>query len=301
MDTVLLVGGGGFIGQHAAAELARLGWRVYATHRPGSPVPVLEGVRWVAGDLTSEAATSAWPARCDHVLFLAQARSSRSFPDRAADTFAVNVAGLMRVAEYARRAGARQFTCASTGSVYSQTREPAKEREPFDVLAGRSFYAASKLAGELLLGPYEALFPVVVLRIFMPYGPGQCPDMLFPSLVRKVREGRPIQLHGQDGLLCNPVAVGDVVEGLRRCLGLARSATLNLGGPRQLTLRQIGNAIGHVVGAVPVFEPQPGAPPVIVGDCAALKDALGWAPSIDLESGLREWLESERMSLRTAG
>jgi len=301
MDSVLVVGGGGFIGRHTAVELARSNRLVFATHRPGSPAPGLEGVHWVPGDLADERATAAWPARCDHVLFVAQARGWRSFPDRAADVFAVNVAGLMRVAEYARRAGARQLIYASTGSVYTQSREPARENEGIDLFAPRTFYAASKLAGELILRPYEALYKVLHLRLFMPYGAGQGPDMLLPSLVRSVREGRPIKLHQPDGLVCNPVAVDDVVEAFRRGLDFERSATLNVGGPQQLTLRQVASAVGRAVGAAPVFEQQPGVPPVVVGDCTALRQAFGWAPPTDLETGLREWLESEKMSVRAAG
>src|SRR5262249_18575490 len=98
-----------------------------------------------------------------------------------------------------------------------------------------------------------------------------------------------------------PVAVDDVVEAFRRGLDFERSATLNVGGPQQLTLRQVASAVGRAVGAAPVFEQQPGVPPVVVGDCTALRQAFGWAPPTDVERGLREWLESEKMSVRAAG
>ena len=46
--------------------------------------------------------------------------------------------------------------------------------------------------------------------------------------------------------------------------------------------------IGRVFEQAPVFEEQAGTPPVIAGDCTALRSALGWIPHTDLESGLRQ-------------
>jgi UDP-glucose 4-epimerase len=294
MQKVLIVGGAGFIGRHTARRLAEVGATVYATHTPGKRPPWIAGVRWLSCDLTAADATVGWPAGCDAVISLAQARNWRTFPQAARDVFAVNVAGLVQTLQYAQRTGVRRFVYASSGSVYTQTARPALENEVIDLPAPRTFYVASKLAAEVLLRPYQALFPVVVLRLFMPYGAGQNPDMLLPSLVERVRQGQPLKLHGQDGLVSNPVAAADVAEALARCLTLDNSVTLNVGGPERLTLRQVGQAIGRVVGCEPAFESQPAAAvPVVVGDTTALQKTLGWAPALRMEEGLRRWLDEE--------
>jgi nucleoside-diphosphate-sugar epimerase len=187
--------------------------------------------------------------------------------------------------------GVRCFLHASTGSVCTQVRRAARESDAIDLRATRSFYVASKLAGEILLGPYEALFPVIMLRLYTVYGPGQSPDMLLPRLVRRVQEGQPIQLEGSDGLTINPVSATDVAETLCRCLALDRSATLNVAGPELLTLRQVGESIGRVVNREPLFECLPErTAPVIAGDTSALRSALGWTPPTRFEKGLRDWL-----------
>ena len=72
--------------------------------------------------------------------------------------------------------------------------------------------------------------------------------MLIPRLVRRVSENAPITLEEPDGMQLNPVAVGDVVETIVRCLTLDRSATLNVAGPEVLTLREIGRRIGSAAG-----------------------------------------------------
>src|SRR5262249_24542281 len=143
----------------------------------------------------------------------------------------------------------------------------AQEAQPIELAGPRNYYVASKLAAEVLLGPYAAALPVIVLRLFMPYGPGQNADMLFPQLLAKVRAGKPIHLHGPDGLRSNPVAVADVAEAFARCLALDRSTTLNLAGPEAFTLRQIGETMGRMVARPPVFEIlENQTPPNYVGD-----------------------------------
>src|SRR5262249_513660 len=153
----------------------------------------------------------------------AQSRGWRMFPDADADVFAVNLSALHQAIRYAVQARAQRFLAASTGSVYSSP-GPHRETDPIDLHAARSFYVATKLAGEILLGPYTRLLPIVQLRLFLPYGAGQNPTMLLPQLVQRVAEDRPITLHGTHGLTANPVAAEDVAETLLRCLRLQNSA-----------------------------------------------------------------------------
>jgi UDP-glucose 4-epimerase len=124
----------------------------------------------------------------------------------------------------------------------------------------------------------------------MPYGVGQNEKMLLPLIVSKVRDGVAIDLHEPDGLKCNPIAVGDVAEAVRRCLMLEGSHTLNLAGPEVLTLRQVAEAVGNVVGRMPVFNMKPESAPVIVGDTTLLRQVLQWEPPTRFVDGVREWL-----------
>ena len=288
-NSVLVVGGASFVASHTLPRLIGAG-EVYSTCRHGaSPAPTA-GVEWIPGNLAGSDPTENWPRRCGTVIYLAQSRAWRRFPEGAADVFDVNVRAVFHAAEYARRAGAARFIFASSGSVYGPGAAPFLERDRLDVTGPKPFYSAAKLAAELLLGSYAGLLHVVILRLFVPYGEGESPDMLIPQLVRRVREGEPIQLDGEDGLQVNPVAVGDVAEAIDRCRRLQTSATFNVAGPQVLTLRQIGQAIGAVVGREPRFEQRPGSAQMLVGDTAALREATGWAPSTSLADGLRAWL-----------
>lgn len=284
---VLVVGGTGFIARYLVPRLVHDGFETFATFRGDAPADV-PGVHWVGSDLADHDGTGNWPAAPDTVIYLAQSARWRQFPDGAADVFAVNIAGVFKAAEYARRQGARRFIFASSGSVYDPGPEPLQEAGPFHLNQPRQLYAAAKLAAELWLSPYSNVMPMVTLRLFVPYGPGQSEDMLMPQLIRKVRHDEPILLDGGDGLRINPVAVADVVETLRRSLDLQQTATLNVAGPEVLSLRQIGHTIGEIVGRQPRFERRSTPERALVGDTRALHSALGWVPSTRLADGLRE-------------
>lgn len=286
---MVVVGGTSFVGGHVLPRLVAAGLTVHATARGVGPKPDVPGVQWVSGDMTAPDPTAAWPARCDAVIYLAQSREWRRFPEGAADVFAVNVRGVFQAAEYGRRAGAARLIFASSGSVYQPSAAPAAEHDGIDVTEVRQFYAASKLSAELLLGAYTAVMRVIVLRLFVPYGAGQGSEMLIPRLIQRVRQDEPILLDGEDGLRVNPVAVADVVETIERCLTADRTATLNVAGPEVLTLREIGHHIGRVVGRAPRFEQRPGSPPSIVGATDAMRATLGWAPATSMADGLRGW------------
>lgn len=290
MGTVFVIGGAGFVGRHLVRHLASHGLRVVATCRPGSEPTPSAGVEWLACDLTRGDMTARWPKQYDSSIYLAQSSRWREFPAGADDIFHVNLTALHHAAEHARTAGAERFIHFSTGTVYSQTREPAREDEPIRPDAPRSFYASTKLAAELLLQPYSQFFGITQLRLFMPYGVGQNDRMLLPSIVAKVRGGVAVDLHGPDGLRCNPVAIGDAVEVVHRCLGLNGSQTLNVAGPEVLSLRQVAETIGTAIGTPPRFEVRSEPPPVIVGDTTRLRDALGWRPETRFVDGVRTWL-----------
>jgi len=68
------------------------------------------------------------------------------------------------------------------------------------------------------------------------------------------------------------------------------SHTLNLAGPEVLTLRQIAEAVGGVVGRAPVFKTKPES---AAGDRRrhdAAAAGVQWEPPTRFMDGLREWL-----------
>jgi UDP-glucose 4-epimerase len=283
--TVVVTGGTGFLGAALLELLGARGEEVIALVRPGAQTPDIRGVRWLAQDLAAPLRAEL-PASADAVVHLAQSRRYREFPEGVLDVQAINVGMTVELLDYARGAGAHTFVYASSGAVYASGAEPVRET---DVPRPGNFYAASKLAGELAVEQYRALLRAHVLRFFFIYGPGQR-NMFIPGVLGRIRDGSDVTLAGTDGIRVNPVYVGDAAAAVAATLELADSATLNIAGPDVVSLREIAEIGGRLVGRAPSFattDPQPD----LVASIDRMRAVVG-APELGFEEGLRRTVEA---------
>lgn len=244
-------------------------------------------------DLSQPIDASALPGTADTIVYLAQSNRYREFPDGAPDMFQINTAQVAALLAYGVRAGVKNFVYASTGSVYGTVagtvREDSPTPPPGQMLG---FYPASKLAAEHLAGAYGQHMTVAVLRYFFIYGPGQKPLMMIPRLIESVREGRPLQLQGPDGLRINPVHARDAARATAAAANLGTSTTINVAGPEALSMRDIGEAIGIALGKEPKFKVDPSAKANdLIADTSRMQSLLA-APSVRFAAALPELIAS---------
>jgi len=288
MNKVIVTGAGGLLGSYLVPLLSADA-QVFAT---GHSTRKLEGanVTPLALDLSRPIEPASLPDEVDAVVYLAQSNRFREFPEAVDDVFQVNAAQVLGMLDYARRAGASHFVYASTGSVYAPSREPLTEDSPLLSREPAGFYAASKLAGEILARSYSSLMDVSILRFFFIYGAGQKGDMLIPRLVSSVREGEPVRIQGEEGLTINPIHAVDAAEAVRAALRREASETLNVAGAETLSLKAICDTIGRKLGTAPQYEFNSGQePPALIADISAMTAALG-PPSRSFEEGIDDLL-----------
>jgi UDP-glucose 4-epimerase len=283
---VLITGATGLIGSHLLRGLCSDD-HVYAVSRSGS---VSSATETIALDLGQPWKIADLPRDVDVIIHLAQSEHYRDFPQRADDVFAVNTLATVKLLDFARITGVKQFVFASTGGVYGSGADSFSEEQAIAAKGELGFYVGTRLCSEIVSECYQNWMNVICLRFFFVYGQGQRPNMLVPRLIDSVRTGRAIQLRGDAGLSINPVHVSDAVIAVRNATKLSGSHKLNVAGPDVLSLRQIAEIIGEEVGRQPAFEVSASEGDIdLIGDITRMRVRLH-DPAIRFREGVRTLL-----------
>lgn len=243
--------------------------------------------------------------RFDAVVHLAARAGVRPSLLQPALYEAANVMGLLNLLEASARHGRPRFVFASSSSVYGLSpRLPWREDDPIDCPI--SPYAITKRAGELLCFNYHHTYGLetCALRFFTVYGPRQRPEMAIARFTRALLEDRELTVFGDGSFRRDFTFVDDIVDGLEAALDRRFACEIiNLGGAHTITVLDLIEAMGRILGIVPrlAFQEAPaGDVPVTQADPSKAGRLLGVVPSTLLDTGLRryfEWVDSRRDGL----
>jgi len=165
----LITGGTGFIGSHLVEALANRGEAVRVLVRPTSNLSALpvNQIDLFVGDLTQAETVEQAMVGIERVYHCAGVVSDWD-PDGRSQ--AVNVGGVMALAEAALRAGVKKFVHVSTTDVYGYPDQRTTEESPFHY---RGYpYCDTKIEAEKRVWEYHQKgLPVSVLRPATVYGP----------------------------------------------------------------------------------------------------------------------------------
>lgn len=250
---VLVTGGTGLVGAATVDRLLATGHSVRLLSRNADA----DGRRWPdgveswSGDVTRDDAVQGAAEGCDAVVH-AVGIVDESPP--AATYRNVNVDGTRRIAEEARRAGARRFVYVSSLGA---------ER-------GRSPYHQSKLAGERLVREIDPPGWLIV-RPGNVYGPG---DEVISLLLRLVRTFPALPTVGWGDHPFQPVWHEDAGAALAQAATTDRPArtALDLAGPDVTTTREVLDLLSELTGSSTASLP---IPPVLARLGMQAAEALG--------------------------
>ena len=317
-NQVLITGAGGFVGPHLIEALSESspGAGIFAWYL-GAAAPDIPSANWRAVDVSDPQAVSrairdTQPTHLVHLAAVSNIPESFSDPRR---TWMINVIGTLNILEAVKRESPQtRVLLVSSSEVYGRAFSigaPLDEQAPTQPM---NPYAASKLAAEVLAGPYRQRgLRVIIARPFNHIGPGQSPEFVVPAFAGQLAEisagSLPPRISvGNLEARRDFLHVADVARAYCGLLGsfdeLAKGSVFNIcsGVPRR-----IGDLLEDLIrlsGLSVTIEPDPSRMrpsdiPIAVGDAGKLREHTGWTPAIDWTRALQECLEDAKQRIRS--
>lgn len=285
---VLLTGASGFVGHYIARILLERGYEVHGLQR-GMGLDLPDGVHPLSIDLEDPASVLELPQDWDWVIHLAGA----SVPSAFATTAPVltNLRITLNLLEHLQSA---KVLLVSSCHVYAPHARPHVEDDPI-LPQGR--YGLSKHLVEQLAPHYLHNLDLRVARPFNHLGPGQRPELVVPSLFRRLRASRddagPILMRGMDSVR-DFIDVRDVASAYLAIMDLEAPVhrTFNVCTGQGRRISEVVELIQDLVGSKREveFEGNPNSSddiPVLIGSPERLRLGTGWNPRFGLHGSLQ--------------
>lgn len=226
------------------------------------------------------------------------------------NTMRVNMMGTACALEAARiNEIQHRFIDFSTSEVFGS--HAFKSTEKDDTVSGsageaRWVYAVSKLAGEHLAHAYFKQYhlPVVTIRPFNVYGPGQTGEGAMQIFIKKALKNEEIHIYGDGAQIRAWCYVDDFVDCLLRCIEnpAAIGESFNLGNARAvITTLGLAQTVCRVLGSKSpiLFKPALSADIELrIPSVLKAEEILGFKANVDLEEGIQRTAEYFRSIMK---
>jgi nucleoside-diphosphate-sugar epimerase len=303
----LITGGAGFIGSALIARLIeRYQIVVFDTLQRNalakSGLADHPHLQIVQGDVLDLPALEGAMSGCSAVLHLAAVAGVDTVIRQPVRTMTTNLVGTLNVLSAAHRhGGIERLVAFSTSEVFGTHAYKVDELHATSqggVGEARWTYAVSKLAGEHMAHAYfdEYNLPIVIVRPFNIYGPGQIGEGAIHHFVVRALRGDDLVVHGDGSQIRAWCYIDDLVDGTLMCLEApsALGNTFNIGNPRStVTIYDLAERIIRLANSPSriSFKPITYADIELrIPDISKMQTMLGYQARVNLDDGLSRTL-----------
>jgi nucleoside-diphosphate-sugar epimerase len=295
----LLTGATGFLGRHCLERLSVEDCVIDAVtrHRRGDEA---DGGRvyWHQADLRDPEASRrlVTAIRPTHLLHLAWEATPRLY-NQSPENLRWLAAGLAMATAFGETGGHRLVgagTSAEYESGHARCVEDATPIRPATIYA--KCKAACWLGIEAAAQHYG--FATAWGRVFLPYGPGDPPARLIPSVLAALDAGQPVRAtHGRQ--VRDFIYAPDLADLMVRLLFSGETGAFNIGTGRETTVRSVVEYLadrrgGRDLVQFGTIEPPAGEQAALVADMAKVEAHLGWHAPTSIRAGLDRVLGESR-------
>ena len=311
MPRTLVTGGAGFLGSHLCEYLLNKGHQVIAMDNllTGSITNIehLQGpnFKFIKHDVTEYLYIA---GEIDYVLHFASPASPLDYLQHPIQTLKVGALGTHKALGLALSKKAT-LLLASTSEIYGDPLVHPQSEEYWgnvNPVGPRGVYDEAKRFGEALTMAYHRYHEVdaKIVRIFNTYGPRMRPNdgRAIPTFIPQALKDEPITIFGDGSQTRSFTYVSDLVEGIYRLLVSNINDPVNIGNPREMTIKEMAEMVIKSTNSKSklVFNPLPvDDPKVRQPDISRAKKLLNWEPKINLEKGLQktvDWFKTQKIS-----
>jgi dTDP-glucose 4,6-dehydratase len=302
--TSVVTGGAGFLGSHLTDRLLAEGHRVIGIDNfiTGSPANIehLGGnanYRFIKQDVTQYLLID---EPVDFVFHFASPASPIDYLEHPIPTLKVGALGTHNTLGLAKAKKAR-FLIASTSECYGdplvhpQTEDYWGNVNP---IGPRGVYDEAKRFAEAMTMAYHRYHHVdtKIVRIFNTYGPRMRlrDGRVVPAFIGQALAGEPLTIFGDGSQTRSFCYVSDLIDGIYRLALSDFHEPVNIGNPREMTIKQFAEEILRITESKSGIEYRPlpvDDPKVRQPDITRAKKILGWEPQVSFEDGIKTTID----------
>ena len=307
----VVTGGAGFLGSHLTDRLLSEGHRVIAIDNlvTGNPANIghlagNENFQFIKHNVSNFIFLP--EEKIDYVFHFASPASPIDYLELPIPTLKVGALGTHNALGLAKAKNAA-FFLASTSECYGDPLvHPQKEDYWGNVnpIGPRGVYDEAKRFAEAMTMAYHRYHKIdtKIVRIFNTYGPRMRlrDGRVVPAFIGQALNGQPLTVFGDGSQTRSFCYVSDLIEGIFRLAMSDFHEPVNIGNPREMTIKQFADEIVRLTRAKSTIEYKPlpvDDPKVRQPDISRAKKILGWEPRIDFEEGIKETIDYFRKSL----
>ena len=297
--TSLVTGGAGFLASHLTDRLLAEGHRVIGMDNfiTGSPSNIEhlsgnEHYRFIKQDVTQYLFID---EPIDFVFHFASPASPIDYLEHPIPTLKVGALGTHNALGLAKAKKAR-FLRASTSECYGDPLVHPQSEEYWgnvNPIGPRGVYDEAKRFAEAITMAYHRYHHVdtKIVRIFNTYGPRMRlrDGRVVPAFIGQALTGEPLTIFGDGSQTRSFTFVSDLIDGIYRLALSDFHEPVNIGNPREMTIKQFAEAILQITGSKSGIEYRPlpvDDPKVRQPDISRARRVLGWEPKVAFEQGI---------------
>jgi len=308
---IFITGGAGFIANTLIGRLIEDNKIVvydnfFRDTLTGSPYGSHGNIEIIKGDVLDYPRLCQAMEKTDLVVHAAAIAGIDTVLKSPTTTMRVNMIGTANVLEAARVNKVKdRFVDFSTSEVFGS--QAFKSTEDSDTVAGsageaRWTYAVSKLAGEHLSIAYYREFglPVVGIRPFNVYGPGQTGEGAIQVFIKRALKNEDLEIHGDGSQIRAWCYIDDFVDCLMQCMERTEAIgeSFNIGNSRAvMTTYGLAQTVCRVLNSRSgiVFKPALSAEIELrIPSVEKAFTVLGFKAQIDIDEGILKTAEYYR-------